>query len=81
MHLVEQGSLRLLLLVKLSPLIYQYKTDTLRRIWWSKAVCAFFSLRSCLVSLPEYNRHIAAHLVEQGSLRLLPLAELPLLIT
>jgi hypothetical protein len=32
------------------------------------------------VSLPEYNRNIAAHLVEQGSLRLLLFAELPCLV-
>ncbi len=108
-HLVEQGSLRLLPLAELPHLSYLNKIDTLRRIWWSKAVCASFSLRSCQfhylnttdtllciwwrravcasfplrsgpISLPEYNRHIAAHLVEQGSLRLLLLAELPRLI-
>jgi hypothetical protein len=56
---------------------YLNTTDTLRRIWWSMAVCAAFSLRSCPSQIPEYNRHIAAHLVEHGSLRRLLLAELP----
>ena len=33
--------------------LYLKTTDTLRRIWWSSAVCASFSLRSCPVSFPS----------------------------